>query len=146
VDLWCDINRVSNCVWCSTLGYARQHAFRISGGVTVEIRTSCSIVTPAAPLASLDRRSENIRVLAIIITELKFGNIERHIFPAHFVECADDTALEDRPEAFDGLSVDRADDILFFGMIDDRVRIVSEVLVTNPLISAKKAYFMVSVV
>ena len=62
------------------------------------------------------------------------------------MECADDTALEDRPEAFDGLSVDRADDILFFGMIDDRVRIVSEVLVTNPLISAKKAYFMVSVV
>jgi hypothetical protein len=34
--------------------------------------------------ASLDRRSENIRVLPVIIVELELGNIERHIFAAHF--------------------------------------------------------------
>jgi hypothetical protein len=28
------------------------------------------------------------------------------------MECADNAALEDRPEAFDGLSVDRSNDIL----------------------------------
>jgi len=61
--------------------------------------------------ASLDRRSENVRVLPIIITELEFGNIERHIFAAQFVECADHATLENRPESFDGLRVDRADDI-----------------------------------
>jgi hypothetical protein len=63
-------------------------------------------------LTSLDCRPENIRVLPIVIAKLELGNIERHIFAAHFMECADDAALEDRPEAFDGLSVNRADDIL----------------------------------
>jgi hypothetical protein len=70
-------------------------------------------------LASLNRRSENISVLPIIIAELKFGNIERHIFSAHFVERADYAALEDRPEALDGLSMNRANDILAIRMIDD---------------------------
>jgi hypothetical protein len=53
--------------------------------------------------ASFYRRPENIRVLPIVIAELELGNIERHIFPAHFVEGADYTALEDRPESFNGL-------------------------------------------
>jgi hypothetical protein len=52
-----------------------------------------------AYLAFLDRRSEVIAVIAIVVTELEFGDIERHIFGAHLVECANDTALEDRPEA-----------------------------------------------
>lgn len=59
-----------------------------------------------------DRRSENVRVLPVIIAELKFGDIERHIFAAHFVKCADHATLEDRPKAFDGLCMDRADDII----------------------------------
>ena len=96
----------------------------------------------SVPLASPNRRSENIRVLPIVIAELELGNIERHIFAAHFVECADDTALEDRPKSFDSLSVDRADHILASGMINDAMRIVSKVLITNPLISAKQADFV----
>ena len=36
--------------------------------------------------ASLNRRSENVRVLAIIIAELELGNVQRHIFAADFVE------------------------------------------------------------
>jgi len=63
----------------------------------------------AVASASLDRRSEDIRVRPIIITELELRNIERHIFAAHFVERADDAALEDRPEAFNRVRVDRAD-------------------------------------
>ena len=55
--------------------------------------------------ASPDRRSEDIRVLSIIIAELELRNIKRHIFPADFVERADHATLEDRPEAFDDLSV-----------------------------------------
>ena len=54
-------------------------------------------------LASLNRRSEDVRVLPIVIAELELGNIQRHIFAAHFMERADDAALEDRPEAFNGL-------------------------------------------
>jgi hypothetical protein len=64
-------------------------------------------------LASLDRRSENVRVLQIVIGELEFGNIERHVFAApFFVVRANHAALENRPETLDGLSVDCADDIL----------------------------------
>lgn len=52
-----------------------------------------------------NRRSEDIRVEAIVITELELGHIEGHILFAHLVESADNAALEDRPEAFDGLRV-----------------------------------------
>ncbi|MDQ6867650.1 MAG: hypothetical protein M3178_04330 [Pseudomonadota bacterium] len=93
--------------------------------------------------ASLDRRSEDVRVLPIIVTELEFGNIERHIFPAHFVECADHAALEDRPEAFDCLSMDRSNDVLTSRMVNSRVGVFAfKALVAAPLISAKQADFV----
>ena len=69
--------------------------------------------------ASLDRRSEDVRIHAVIIAELEFGNIQRHVFGAHLMERADHAAFEDRPEAFDGLSVYHTDNILAFGVIDD---------------------------
>ena len=57
---------------------------------------------------ALNRRSENIVVEAIIIPELELRNVERHVFGAHLVERTHHAALEDRPEAFDCLSVNRA--------------------------------------
>jgi hypothetical protein len=72
-------------------------------------------------LTSFNRRSEDIRVHAVIISELEFGDIERHVFGAHLVERADYAALEDRPEALDCLGVDRADDVLALGVINGRV-------------------------
>ena len=53
------------------------------------------------PLASLNRCSENIFIKPIIIAELKFRDVQREIFLADFVERADHTALNQRPEAFD---------------------------------------------
>jgi hypothetical protein len=50
-------------------------------------------------LTSFDRRSENIRVLPIVIAELELGDIEWHVFTAHFMERANHAALENRPEA-----------------------------------------------
>jgi hypothetical protein len=89
---------------------------------------------------SLDRRSEDIRVLPIIIAELELGDIERHVFPAHFVERSDDAAFEYRPEAFDGLSVNCTDNILASGMVNSRVReIFVEDVVRSQLIGAKQA-------
>jgi hypothetical protein len=93
--------------------------------------------------ASFDRRSENVRVLPVVIAELEFGNIQRHIFPAHFMECADHAALENRPEAFDGLRVDRADDVLTSRMVNSRVRVISvERIVARILSGAEQADFM----
>ena len=66
----------------------------------------------------LNRRSENILVLSVVIPELELCNVERQIFLADLVEGADDAALDQRPEAFDGLSVDRADDVLAARMVN----------------------------
>jgi len=76
-------------------------------------------------LASINCRSENVCVLPVIIAELELDNIERHIFPAHFVERADDAALENRPEAFNGLSMNRADDVLASRVVNGRVSVIS---------------------
>ena len=52
-----------------------------------------------APLsASLNRRSENIVVEAIIVPELELRNVKMQVFPANIVECANDTALENAPD------------------------------------------------
>ena len=94
----------------------------------------------AALSASPDRRSENVRVLPIVISELELGNVQRHIFAAHFVEGADHATLEDRPETLDGLSVNRADDVLTSGVINDAMRILAvKMPVTRILIGAKQA-------
>jgi hypothetical protein len=92
---------------------------------------------------SLDRRSENVCVLPVVITELELGNIQRHIFAAHFVERSDYAAFEDRPEAFDGLSMDCSDDILAFGVVNNAMRIFAvKPIVAGPLIGTEQADFM----
>jgi len=75
--------------------------------------------------APINRGPEDIRVFPIIIAELELGNIEQHIFAAHFVKCADDAALEDRPKAFDGLSMDGTDDILTSRMVNSRMWVIT---------------------
>jgi hypothetical protein len=45
----------------------------------------------------------NSRIGAVIVPELKLGNVPRHIFGADLLENADNTALEDRPEALNVL-------------------------------------------
>jgi len=70
-------------------------------------------------------------------------HIERHIFAAHFVECADNTAFEDRPEAFDGLSMDCSDDVLAPGMVHSGMReVFAKTLIASPLIGAEQADFI----
>ncbi len=97
----------------------------------------------AQDLTSFNCLAEDVRVLPIIVAKLELGNIERHVFPAHFAECADHAALEDRPEAFDGLSVNCADDILTSRMVNTRVWIMLiERIVAGILIGAKQAHFV----
>src|ERR1700730_7751361 len=93
--------------------------------------------------APFDRCPENVHILPVVVTELELGDVERHVFSAHFVERADYTAFENRPKSFDGLSVDRANDVLAFGMVNGSVReIFVEAIVSWPLISAKQANLM----
>jgi hypothetical protein len=104
------------------------------------------ILTPRKKLsgayvsASRNRRSENVRVLAIVISELEFCNIERYVFAADLVERADHASLEDRPKALNRVGVNRTDDIFASGVVDDGVGVVvSKVLVADPLVRAEQA-------
>jgi len=46
--------------------------------------------------ASCNRRPEDIRILSIVVAELEFRDVERHVFGAHLVECADYATLDAR--------------------------------------------------
>ena len=93
--------------------------------------------------APLNRRSENICIKAVVILELGLRNVERQIFAAHLVVAPNDAALEDAPEAFNGLCIHCADDILMLGMVNSAGREAkAEVPVTNPLIGANQTNFV----
>jgi hypothetical protein len=62
--------------------------------------------------ASADSLAKDIGIISIVVSELKLGDVERHVPGRNLMECADHATFEDRAEAFDGIGVDRADDIL----------------------------------
>lgn len=68
--------------------------------------------------ASFDRRSKIVLVQAVVVPELEFRDVERQIFLADFVEASHDATLDERPEAFDGLLMDRADNVLTARMVN----------------------------
>jgi hypothetical protein len=65
---------------------------------------------------------EDVRVLAIVMAELKFVQIERQIFGADVVICPDDSALQERPEVFDVVRVNLAAHVFTCFVIDGLVR------------------------
>jgi hypothetical protein len=90
--------------------------------------------------ASPYRLREDIIVLAVVVAELELGNVQRQILFAHVVECADDPALQDAPETFNGLSVNRANNVLVDRVINVLMRIFAiELVVADPLIGAEQA-------
>src|ERR1700674_4142564 len=92
---------------------------------------------------SLNGRSENIVVKAIIIPELELRNVEMQISFADIVECPHDASLEDRPETLNRIGVNRTDDVLPPSMIDGGVRVIpAETMVANPLIGTEQANLM----
>ena len=66
-------------------------------------------------LTPADRFAENVSVVAVVVAELELRDIQRQVLGADFVERANDAALEDRPEAFNRVGVDRADDVFVRG-------------------------------
>jgi hypothetical protein len=52
-------------------------------------------------LAPLNCRSKDIRVISIVVAELKFRDVQVQVFLANLVERADAPAFDERPEAFD---------------------------------------------
>ena len=93
-------------------------------------------------LASRNRRSEDICVLPIIVAELKFRNVQRHIFGTDFVEASDDPALEDRPEALNRVRVDCADNVLASGVVNCAMRVVGQSVIDAALIGREQTNFV----
>lgn len=58
------------------------------------------------------RRPENIMVIPVVVSELKFINVEMEILLTDLVEGANDPAFHDGPEAFDDVGMHRANDIV----------------------------------
>ena len=73
--------------------------------------------------AACYRGSENIDVLAVVVPELKFRDVQRQIFAAYLVIGADNTALKNAPKTFNRVGVDRADNVITAALADDLVRV-----------------------
>ena len=87
--------------------------------------------------------AENVLVLPIVVAELELGNVQRQVFGADLVVAAHDAALEQAPEAFDGVGVNRADDVFASGVIHDAMReLAVERIVAAILVGAEQADFV----
>src|SRR5216684_3230651 len=87
----------------------------------VESACWCVAEAPASPDASASsyRCPENVFRLPIVVAEHKFVQIERQILLAHLVIAAHDSALEQRPKAFNRVRVDDAVDVFARTVTDD---------------------------
>jgi hypothetical protein len=79
-------------------------------------------------------RPEHVGIAAVIVAELKFGNVERHIFLAHLVECADNAAFEDRPETFNRGGVNCTNNILVRLVLNRLARIFARAAVDRAFV------------
>jgi hypothetical protein len=103
-----------------------------------------SLDLKAGPLTSLNRCSKNIVIEPIIIAELEFRNVKMQVFLADVVECADNPALDKRPEALNRVGMNRANNILLRGMVNRDVRIALPIqtVIADPLVCAEQANLM----
>ena len=104
----------------------------------------CAEAEPSgATSATRYEQSERIVYVSCVVTELEFIDVQRQIGSADLVEIADDAALDERPETFDVLSMNRTDDIVAFGVVDDFMRIAwRQTAITKPLIGYQQGHFL----
>src|ERR1700729_3468884 len=80
-------------------------------------------VTSDHASAACYRGIKHIGVEAVVVAELKFRDVERHIFGRHFVERADNAALEDAPKALNRVRVNGAYHVLLFVVLHGLARV-----------------------
>lgn len=90
--------------------------------LSITSENASASVGPACVSAPTYGGSEDVRVVPIVVPEFEFRNIERQIFAADLVIGPDHAALDERPEAFNRIGVDRSNDVLANGMIHGLVR------------------------
>ena len=55
---------------------------------------------------------------AIVVTKLELANVQRKILAAHLMELTNDPALDDGPEPFNGVHMNRAADIFAYSVVN----------------------------
>jgi len=78
--------------------------------------SACASLGSFGASATCYRRAEDVRVIPIVVAPFEFGNIQRQIFAADFVEASHDATLQERPETIDCLGMDSAVNILTSAM------------------------------
>src|SRR5258708_4271451 len=95
------------------------------------------------PLATSDPFADDVLILPVVVAELELSDVERQVLGADFVERADHASLEDRPEAFNRVGVDRSDHVLALGVVDNLVRKLRvETAIAYPLIRDQQAHLL----
>lgn len=88
--------------------------------------------------ATLERGLEDFGVLAVVVAELELGDVQRQVLGRDFVVAAHDSALEQGPEAFDGVGVDRANDVLPLAVVDDLARVLDQQVIAAVLVGTQE--------
>ena len=95
-----------------------------------------------ARLTSAYHSAEDVRIGAVVTPELKPGDIQRHIFSVHLVECAGDATIDDRPKALNCFGVDRADRVLMLLVLYSNARVFHKAVVCAAFIRRQQAGFI----
>ena len=98
-----------------------------------------SVTTSAARYDQI----EGVGIAPVVVPELEFIDVEWHVSFRHLVIGADDPALNQRPEAFDALGVNRADNVLIVSVADDFMRVFArETAIADPFVSDQQAHLV----
>lgn len=85
-------------------------------------------------------RAKYVYVLPVVVTELKLGNVQRHVFGTDLVIGADHAALNQRPKTFNRVGVNSTDNVLVFAVVNHFVRKRSgQIDVTGPRVRSQEA-------
>ena len=92
-------------------------------------------------LDPLNRRSENVGVMPIIVAELKLRDVQRQVLFAHVVERTDHAAFEDAPKALNRVGMNCTHDVITARMVDSDVlrKFLIQMLVAGPLVRNQRA-------
>ena len=101
-------------------------------------------VASSCASASCYRHSEYVRIVAVVIFELTFRDVQRHVFGADLMVAADTRPFEDRPEPFNRLRMYRADHVAVCGMQDPLMREEPPKAVSTTTAFSKASFVMIS--
>jgi hypothetical protein len=94
--------------------------------------------------AACYRAPEHIGIATVVITELKFGDVEWQILGADLVERADHAAFENAPKTLNRVRVDGTNNVFVIRVPDDLVTVaidLPQAVVADPLVRNEQAYF-----